>query len=102
MPLAELRAAFLASSKSNQRARIARELGAIPGGDAILLELLEKEPEASVRSVIAGSLRDVTQPATAAALHRLIAEDTDDGVAPPNTGPGDFPGGEIRAQIVEE
>jgi hypothetical protein len=26
---------------------------------------------------------------------------TDDGVAPPNTGPGDFPGGEIRAQIVE-
>ncbi len=27
---------------------------------------------------------------------------TDDGVAPPNTGPGDFPGGEIRAQIVEE
>ena len=27
---------------------------------------------------------------------------TDDGVAPPNTGPGDFPGGEIRAQIIEE
>jgi hypothetical protein len=26
---------------------------------------------------------------------------TDDGIAPPNTGPGDFPGGEIRAQIVE-
>ena len=24
---------------------------------------------------------------------------TDDGVAPPNTGPGDFPGGEIRGQI---
>jgi hypothetical protein len=24
---------------------------------------------------------------------------TNDGVAPPNTGPGDFPGGEIRAQI---
>ena len=24
---------------------------------------------------------------------------TDDGVAPPNTGPGDFPGGEIRSQI---
>ena len=27
---------------------------------------------------------------------------TDDGVAPANTGPGDFPGGEIRAQIIEE
>jgi hypothetical protein len=27
---------------------------------------------------------------------------TDDGVAPINTGPGDFPGGEIRAQIIEE
>jgi hypothetical protein len=24
---------------------------------------------------------------------------TDDGIAPPNTGPGDFPGGEIRGQI---
>ena len=24
---------------------------------------------------------------------------TDDGVSPPNTGPGDFPGGEIRGQI---
>ena len=24
---------------------------------------------------------------------------TDDGVAPPDTGPGDFPGGEIRGQI---
>jgi hypothetical protein len=24
---------------------------------------------------------------------------TNDGVAPPNTGPGDFPGGEIRSQI---
>ena len=26
---------------------------------------------------------------------------TNDGVAPPDTGPGDFPGGEIRADIVE-
>ena len=26
---------------------------------------------------------------------------TDDGVVPTNTGPGDFPGGEIRADIVE-
>ena len=26
---------------------------------------------------------------------------TNDGVAPPNTGPGDFPGGEIRGQISE-
>jgi hypothetical protein len=25
---------------------------------------------------------------------------TDDGVAPPNTGPGDFPGGEVRGQIL--
>jgi CHRD domain len=24
---------------------------------------------------------------------------TDDGVAPPNTGPGDFPGGEVRGQV---
>jgi hypothetical protein len=27
---------------------------------------------------------------------------TNDGLAPTNTGPGDFPGGEIRAQIIEE
>jgi hypothetical protein len=27
---------------------------------------------------------------------------TDDGVEPPNTGPGDFPGGEIRGQIVPQ
>jgi hypothetical protein len=26
---------------------------------------------------------------------------TNDGVAPTNTGPGDFPGGEIRGQISE-
>ena len=26
---------------------------------------------------------------------------TNDGIAPPNTGPGDFPGGEIRAQLVK-
>lgn len=26
---------------------------------------------------------------------------TNDGVAPPNTGPGDFPGGEIRGQITQ-
>jgi hypothetical protein len=26
---------------------------------------------------------------------------TDDGVLPPNTGPGDFPGGEIRGQIAQ-
>jgi len=44
-------------------------------------------------------------------FERLVAEmraglayvnvHTNDGVAPTNTGPGDFPGGEIRAQIVE-
>jgi hypothetical protein len=27
---------------------------------------------------------------------------TNDGVAPPNTGPGDFPGGEIRGQLGDE
>jgi hypothetical protein len=26
---------------------------------------------------------------------------TNDGLGDPNTGPGDFPGGEIRAQLVE-
>ena len=26
---------------------------------------------------------------------------TNDGVAPPNTGPGDFPGGEIRGQLIQ-
>ncbi len=26
---------------------------------------------------------------------------TDDGVAPPNTGPGDFPGGEIRGPVPD-
>jgi hypothetical protein len=27
---------------------------------------------------------------------------TNDGVAPPNTGPGDFPGGEIRGQLGDK
>ena len=27
---------------------------------------------------------------------------TDNGVAPANTGPGDFPGGEIRGQIARQ
>lgn len=25
---------------------------------------------------------------------------TDDGIAPPDTGPGDFPGGEVRGQVM--
>jgi hypothetical protein len=31
--------------------------------------------------------------------HAYVNVHTDDGVAPANTGPGDFPGGEIRGQI---
>ncbi len=29
-----------------------------------------------------------------------VNDHTNDGIAPPNTGPGDFPGGEIRGQII--
>jgi CHRD domain len=35
-----------------------------------------------------------------AAGHAYVNVHTDDGVAPPNTGPGDFPGGEIRDQVA--
>ncbi len=57
-------------------------------------------------TITAASLRG---PLAGQPLSALIAEmragntyvnvHTDNGVAPPNTGPGDFPGGEIRGQI---
>ena len=52
---------------------------------------------------------DLIGPLAGATLEDLLAEmragntyvnvHTNDGVAPPNTGPGDFPGGEIRGQL---
>jgi hypothetical protein len=52
---------------------------------------------------------DLTGPLAGQPLSALIAQieagnayvnvHTDDGVAPPDTGPGDFPGGEIRGQL---
>jgi len=37
-----------------------------------------------------------------AAGNAYVNVHTNDGVAPTNTGPGDFPGGEIRGQIVKK
>ncbi len=54
---------------------------------------------------------DLIGPLAGQSMARLIREiragntyvnvHTNDGVAPIDTGPGDFPGGEIRAQLME-
>jgi hypothetical protein len=54
---------------------------------------------------------DLTGPLAGASFSDLVAAlrsgdayvnvHTNDGIAPTDTGPGDFPGGEIRAQLVE-
>lgn len=59
------------------------------------------------QGTIAGA--NLTGPLAGQPLSALLAEmkagntyvnvHTDDGIAPPNTGPGDFPGGEVRGQI---
>ena len=54
---------------------------------------------------ISGPLADkpLAELAKAAVDGRLYVNvHTDDGVAPPNTGPGDFPDGEVRGQLVLE
>ncbi|MOA60108.1 hypothetical protein D3C78_1849030 [compost metagenome] len=54
---------------------------------------------------ISGPLADkpLAEVAKAAVEGRLYVNvHTDDGVAPPNTGPGDFPEGEVRGQLVLE
>jgi len=44
------------------------------------------------------SLADVAAAVTAGTAY--VNVHTSDGVAPPDTGPGDFPGGEIRGQLM--
>ena len=50
-----------------------------------------------IGSMAGHTLADLVTQMTAGAT--FVNVHTDDGVAPPNTGPGDFPGGEIRGQI---
>ena len=72
----------------------------LPGGGGEHEGLLAKGTftAADLRGPLAGkSLSDLI--AAIVAGNTYVNVHTDDGVAPPNTGPGDFPGGEIRGQL---
>jgi len=73
---------------------------ALPGGGGRHDGLLAKGTftAANFRGPLAGHpMADLV--AAIAAGNTYVNVHTDDGVAPPNTGPGDFPGGEIRGQL---
>ena len=80
----------------------------------VVAVLLQPQPAAGGPShgvIATGTIRasDLVGPLAGMTLGDLISAmragniyanvHTDDGVSPPNTGPGDFPGGEIRGQI---
>ena len=72
----------------------------LPGGGGAYEGLLAKGTftAADLRGPLAGkSLSDLV--AAIVAGNTYVNVHTDDGVAPANTGPGDFPGGEIRGQL---
>ncbi len=52
---------------------------------------------ANIDNVVATDLAAVLAAMASGATY--VNVHTNDGVAPPNTGPGDFPGGEIRGQV---
>ncbi|HEX6036133.1 MAG TPA: CHRD domain-containing protein [Anaerolineales bacterium] len=73
--------------------------GGMPGGgrfDGVLAEGIITAPDAGNLCGWA-DLDDVL--AAIESGNAYVNVHTNDGVAPPNTGPGDFPGGEIRGQI---
>jgi len=75
-------------------------MGVAPGGgrtDGILVTGTFTGPDAGNACGWA-TLDDVA--AAVAAGSAYVNVHTNDGVAPPNTGPGDFPGGEIRGQLM--
>lgn len=49
------------------------------------------------QGIAAGEIEELIDAMSAGVTYANVH--TNDGVAPPNTGPGDFPGGEIRGQI---
>ena len=73
--------------------------GGIPGGgpiDGILAQGVKTDPDSGNACgwvTLADAIAAMRSGNTYVNVH------TNDGVAPPNTGPGDFPGGEIRGQI---
>ena len=73
---------------------------AVPGGDGPFTGLLAKGTftAADFRGALAGQPMSALVDAILAG-NAYANVHTDDGVAPPNTGPGDFPGGEIRGQL---
>ena len=75
-------------------------MGVAPGGgrvDGLLVARSFSAPN-SGNSCGWTSLADVA--AAVAAGTAYVNVHTNDGVAPPDTGPGDFPGGEIRGQLM--
>ena len=73
---------------------------ALPGGGGPFTGLLAKGTftAADFRGSLAGQPMSALVDAILAG-NAYSNVHTDDGVAPPNTGPGDFPGGEIRGQL---
>ena len=87
----------------------------LPGVDGpVIVTLFEAEPGGGPVSgrLAKGEITaaDLEGPLAGMTLADLIAEiengrvylnvHTDDGIDPPNTGPGDFPGGEVRGQVT--
>jgi hypothetical protein len=75
---------------------------ALPGGAGPFTGLLAKGTftAADFRGALAGQPMSALVDAILAG-NTYANVHTDDGVAPPNTGPGDFPGGEIRGQLEQ-
>jgi hypothetical protein len=74
--------------------------GPVPPGGGLVSRLFETGELKS--SDLIGPLAGMTIADLWAEISRgnaYVNVHTDDGVAPPNTGPGDFPGGEVRGQI---
>jgi len=80
----------------------------LPDGRLLLVSareglLLRREPDGSL--VTYGDLRAASTPPPGNELvvdargNAYVNVHTNDGMAPPNSGPGDFPGGEIRGQL---
>jgi hypothetical protein len=77
-----------------------KSTAALPGGGGTIKKLVMSGTftAADFRNVLAGkTMADLVAAIQAGNIYGNVH--TDDGVAPPNTGAGDFPGGEIRGQL---
>jgi hypothetical protein len=78
-----------------------KAIAALPGGGGPVARLLVAGTFSAIdfRGTLAGkTMADFIAAVEAGQTYGNVH--TDDGVAPPNTGTGDFPGGEIRGQLI--